>query len=91
MPRLAAFSYAWRVPYDPAADPINLFLERLAAAAPDVQPRVLDRLEFELRTELGGRRIRIPRQPATLKEIGLRLGLIDPASLPARTWRRYRP
>jgi hypothetical protein len=71
-------------------DLIADFIERMLAADPSISITVADRVRYQLRREYGGQRVRIPKAPAETTELGLRLGDIDPRTVPGRTLRRYR-
>ena len=71
-------------------DLIADFIDRMLAADPNIRIEVADRVRYQLRLDYGGARVRIPKAPAETKEIGLRIGAIDPHRLPDRTRRRYR-
>ena len=70
-------------------DIIADFMERMLAADPTIRIDVADRVRYHLRLDYGGQRVKVPKAPAETKEIGLRLGLLNPGRLPSRTRRRY--
>jgi hypothetical protein len=70
-------------------DLIADFIDRMLAADPNIRIDVADRVRYQLRVDYGGQRVKIPKAPAEVKEIGLRLGLLDRRGLSARTRRRY--
>lgn len=71
-------------------DLIADFIDRMLALDPNIDIRTANRLRYQLRLDYGGVRVRIPKAPAETKEIGLRIGALDPHRLPDRTRRRYR-
>jgi hypothetical protein len=72
-----------------ADDVLTDALDTIASIDPHIRPDVLARAEYLLRERWGGVRVRVQVRPADMRPLGIKLGYLDPATLPGRTARRY--